>query len=33
MKRIQRERKRRNTEETNEQVERRMVEGLGGIDR
>ena len=32
MKRIQRERKRRNTEEANEQVEERRIEGMGGID-
>ena len=31
-KRIQRERRRRSTEETNEQVEGRKAEGAGGID-
>ena len=32
MKKIQKERKKRNTEEANEQVEGRKVEGMGGID-
>ena len=32
MKRIQRERRRRSTEEANEQVEGRKAEGTGGID-
>ena len=32
MKRIQRERRRRSTEEANEQVEGRKAEGAGGID-
>ena len=32
MKRIQRQRRRRSTEEANEQVEGRKVKGMGGID-